>query len=68
MKIIEFFKEDINNSRREIQENTGDQGESLKEETNKFLKEKQKNTTKQVKELNKTVQDLKVDMQTVKKI
>jgi hypothetical protein len=68
MKIIEFFKEDINNSRREIQENTGDQGESLKEETNTFLKEKQKNIIKQVKELNKTVQDLKVDMQTVKKI
>ena len=39
MKIIENFKEDINNSLKEIQENTGKQLEALKEETNKSLKE-----------------------------
>jgi hypothetical protein len=45
MKIIESFKEDINNSVKEIQENTG----------------------KQVKELNKVIQDLKVEIETIKK-
>ena len=44
MKIIESFKEDINNSLKEIQENTG----------------------KQVKELNKVIQDLKVEVETKK--
>ena len=34
MKIIDFFKEDINNSLKEIQENTGKQGKALKEEIN----------------------------------
>lgn len=34
MQIIEAFKEDINNSLKEIQENTGKQIEALKEETN----------------------------------
>jgi hypothetical protein len=38
MKIIEAFKEDRNNSLKEIQENRGE-GEALREETNKFLKE-----------------------------
>ena len=45
MKIIESFKEDINNSLKEIQENTG----------------------KQVKELNKVIQHLKVEAETIKK-
>jgi esterase/lipase len=45
MKIIESFKEDINNSLKEIQDNTG----------------------KQVKELNKVIQDLKVEVETIKK-
>ena len=44
MKIIEFFKGDINNSLKEIQENTGKQIEVLKEETSKSLKEIQENT------------------------
>ena len=44
MKIIESFKEDINNALKEIQENTG----------------------KQVKELNKEIQDLKVEVETIK--
>jgi hypothetical protein len=38
MKIIEFFKEDINNSRKKIQENTGKQVEALKEESNTLKK------------------------------
>ena len=59
MKIIESFKEGINISLKEIQENTGKQVEDLKEETNKSVKEIQENTIKQVKELNKAVQDLK---------
>jgi len=45
MKIIESFKEDINNSLKEIQENT----------------------IKQVKELSKAVQDLKMEVETIKK-
>ena len=59
MMMIEDFRKDINNSLKEIQENTGKKIESLKEKTQKSLKELQENTTKQVKELNKTIQDLK---------
>jgi hypothetical protein len=43
MKMIEAFKEDINNSLKEIQ-NTCKQVGSLKEETNKSIKEIQENT------------------------
>jgi hypothetical protein len=46
MMLIGDFKKDINNSLKEIQENT----------------------TKQVKELNKTFQHLKMEIETVKKI
>jgi hypothetical protein len=52
MMMIEEFKKDINNSLKELQENTGKQLEDLKEETQISLKEFQENTTKQVKELN----------------
>ena len=38
MKIIETFKEDINNSLKEIQENTVKQVEALNEETNSSRK------------------------------
>ena len=44
--LVEDFKKDINNSLKEIQENTGKKLEALKEETQKSLKELQKNTTK----------------------
>ena len=37
--MIEEFKKDINNSLKEIQENTGKQVENLKEEPQKSLKE-----------------------------
>jgi predicted HicB family RNase H-like nuclease len=47
------FKKDINNSLREIQENTGKELEALKEETQKSLKELQENTIKKTKEQNR---------------
>jgi DNA anti-recombination protein RmuC len=65
--MIEDFKKDINNSLKEIQENTGKQVEALKEETQKSLKELQENTIKQVKEMNKTIHDLKMEIETIKK-
>jgi hypothetical protein len=43
MMMIEDFKKDINNSIKEIEENTGKQVEALKEETQKSLKETQIN-------------------------
>jgi hypothetical protein len=46
MMMIEEFKKDINNSLKEIQENTGKQVEFLKEETHKFLKEIQENANR----------------------
>ena len=48
MKITESIEEDINNSLKKIQENTGKQVKALKEETNKSLKEIQENIIKQV--------------------
>jgi predicted nucleic acid-binding Zn-ribbon protein len=67
MMVIEDFKKDINNSLNGIRENTGKQVEALKEETQKSLKELQENTTNQEKELNKTLQDLKMEVETIKK-
>ena len=61
--MIENFKKDINNSIKEIQENTGKQVEAQK----KSLKELQKSTTKQVKVLNKANQDLKMEIETIMK-
>ena len=45
--MIEDFMKDINNSLKEIQENTDKQVEVLKEETQKSLQELQENTTTQ---------------------
>jgi formate-dependent nitrite reductase cytochrome c552 subunit len=53
--------------KKEIQENIGKQLEAFKEETQKCLRELQENTTKQVMELNKTIQDLKMEVETMKK-
>jgi hypothetical protein len=61
--LIEDFKKDINNTLREIQENTGKQGKVHKEETQKSLKELQETMTKQLKELNKIIQDLKMEVE-----
>jgi hypothetical protein len=65
--LVEDIKKDINNSLKEIQENTAKQVEALKEETQISLKELQENTTKQVKEFNKTIQDLKMEVETIRK-
>jgi chromosome segregation ATPase len=65
MIMMEDFK-DINGFVKEIQ-NTGEQVEVLKEETHKSLRGIQGNTTKQVKELKKIIQDLKMEIETVKK-
>jgi hypothetical protein len=51
MMVVEDFKMGINNSLKEIQENTSKQAEALKEEAQKSLKELQENTAKQVEAL-----------------
>jgi hypothetical protein len=53
MMMVEDLKKDFNNSLKEIQENTA--------------KEKRKNTSKQVMEMNKTILDLKMEVDTIKK-
>jgi hypothetical protein len=67
LMVVEDLKKDINNSLKEIQENTAKQVEVLKEETQNSLKELQENKTKQVMELNKAIQDLKWEVETIKK-
>ena len=52
---------------KEIQETTAIQVEVLREETQKSLKEIQENTNKQVMELNEIIQDLKMEVETIKK-
>ena len=66
MRLREDFKKDVNNSLREIQENTGKQVEALiKEETQISLKELRENSAKQVKKLIKIIQDLKMEVETI---
>ena len=60
MMMVEDIKKDFNNSLKEIQENTAKELQVLK-------KQKQENTTKQVMELNKTILDLKREVDTIKK-
>jgi chromosome segregation ATPase len=67
MMMVEDIKKGFDNSLKEIQENTAKQVEDLKEETQKSFKELQENTTKQVMELNKTILDLKREVDTIKK-
>jgi hypothetical protein len=52
--------------KKETQESTCKQVKVLKEETNKSLKGIQKNKIKQVKELNKMAQELKMEIETIK--
>jgi predicted RNase H-like nuclease (RuvC/YqgF family) len=59
MMLVENIKKGFNNSLKEIQENTAKEVE--------VHKELQDNTTKQVIELNKTIQDLKREVETIKK-
>ena len=49
--LVEDFKKGINNSLKEIQENTAKQVEGLKEEAQKSFKELQENTAKQVEDI-----------------
>ena len=49
--LIEDFKKDINNSFKEIQENTAKQEEVLKEETKSSFKQLQEDTSKQIEAL-----------------
>jgi chromosome segregation ATPase len=73
MRMVVDIKKDINNSLKEIQENTAEELQVLKEKhenTTKqveVLKEKQENTSKQVMEMNKTILDLKREVDTIKK-
>jgi septal ring factor EnvC (AmiA/AmiB activator) len=67
MMMVEDIKKNLNNSLKEIQENNAKQVEDIKEEDQLSLKELQENTTKQVTELNKTIQDLKREVDTIKK-
>jgi hypothetical protein len=59
MMLVEDIKKGFNNSLKEIQENTAEEVE--------VLKEIQENTTKQVMELNKSIQDLKMEVDTKRK-
>jgi hypothetical protein len=62
--LLMMMMEDL---KKEIQEITGKQLEAFKEETQKYLRELQENNTKQGMELNKTIQDLKREIETIKK-
>ena len=64
--LVKDIKKGINNSLEEIQENSAKEVEALKEETKNPLKSYRK-TTKQVMDLNKTIQDLKREVETIKK-
>jgi chromosome segregation ATPase len=67
MIMIKDFKKDIKHSLKEIQENPSKQVEALKEETQKTPKELTENTITQVKEMNKTIKHLKMELETIKK-
>jgi hypothetical protein len=56
MMMVEDIKKDFNNSLKEIQENTAKESQ--------FLKEKEENTSKQMMEMNKTILDLKREVDT----
>jgi chromosome segregation ATPase len=67
MDLKSFLMVMMEDLKKEIQESTGKQLEAFKEEAQKSLKELQENTIKQVMELNKTIQDLKMKVETIKK-
>jgi predicted RecB family endonuclease len=73
MMMVEDIKKDFNNSLKKLQDNTVKELQVLKEkQKNKtkqveVLKEKQENTSKQVMEMNKTILDLKGEVDTIKK-
>jgi predicted RNase H-like nuclease (RuvC/YqgF family) len=71
--VVEDIKKDLIISLKEIQENTAKELQVLKEKQKNTtkqvedLKEKQENTTKQVMEMNKTILDLKREVDTILK-
>jgi chromosome segregation ATPase len=73
MMMVEDINKDFNNSFKEIQENNAKELQDLKEKLEnptkqvEVLKEIQENTTKQVMEMNKTILDLKREVDTIKK-
>jgi hypothetical protein len=62
--LLRMMMEDF---KKVIQENTGKQLEAFKKKTQKSLRGLQENTNKQVMELNKTIQDLKMEGESIKK-
>jgi hypothetical protein len=66
MMVVEDFKKGINNTFKEIQENTAKQVDVLIKEAQKFLKELRENKTGDG--LNKTSQYLIMEVETIKKI
>jgi DNA repair ATPase RecN len=62
MKMIEAFKEEMNKSLKEIQENIIKQVEDLQNKTNKH-----KAIQEKVNEIDKIGQDLKMEIETIKK-
>ena len=65
MKMIAAFNEDINNFLKDIQENTDNWIEPFKEEKKICFKKYQK-IWSNMNEINKTVQDLKIEIETIK--
>ena len=71
--MVEDIKKDFNKSLKEIQENTAKELQVLKEKQENTIKpvevltEKEEKTYKQVMEMNKTILDLKREVDTLKK-
>jgi predicted acetyltransferase len=71
--MVEDIKRDFTNSLKEIPENTAKELQVIKEKQEKttkqveVLKEKQESTSKQVIEMNKTILDLKREVDTKRK-
>jgi transcription initiation factor TFIID subunit TAF12 len=61
--VVDDFKKGINNSLKEIQENTDKQEEFLKEEAQKSLKEIQENTVKQIEVLKEETQKSLIELE-----
>ena len=68
MMMIEDFKKDINNSTlKKYRRTQVKQLDVLKEETQKNPLNYRKKTIKQVREMNKTIQDIKMEIETIMK-
>ena len=71
MMMVEDIKKDFNKSLKEIQENTAKELQVLKEKQENTIKqvevltEKEEKTYKQVMEMNKTILDLKREVDTI---